>query len=216
MTKRIFILHPTSLTVEPIEAAFRRNWPQARRLNLVDESLYDELDADGTITPAIRRRIRLRFEYCVEARADAIMFNGTTFGPAVDDARADLPVPVLKPIEALASDILASGRKFVVLSASKRSIPVILAEIEAATAGHAITLEGRWVADAREAIMSGDVEKHDRLVVEAAEAVVDCDAVVLGQVPMASAGGRIKPRPGRAVLTSPDSAVLRLKKHFGA
>jgi Asp/Glu/hydantoin racemase len=212
VTKRIFILHPTSLTVEPIELAFKRQWPEARRLNVLDESLYDELDADGTITPGIRRRIRLLFEYCVEARADAILFNGTTFGPAVDEARADLAIPVVKPIEALAVDILCTGRKIAMLSTSKRSIPVIIREIEAAAAGHVIEIQGHWVADAREALLAGDAETHDRLVIAAAEAIADCDAIVLGQVPMAAAGARIRSKPGCAVLTSPDSAVLHLRK----
>ena len=85
-----------------MQAAFRRDWPEVGTFNLLDESLYAEMDEAGTITPEIIRRIRLLFEYCVSARADAIVFTGSTFGPAVDVVRGPLIVPVVRADEALA------------------------------------------------------------------------------------------------------------------
>jgi hypothetical protein len=35
---RIALIHATALAVEPIAQAFERHWPQARRMNLLDDS----------------------------------------------------------------------------------------------------------------------------------------------------------------------------------
>ncbi len=211
MTKRIFIVHPTEMTVAPLREAFARHWPEARIFNLIDESLYDELDPQGTITPEIRRRVRLLLDYCVEANAEAVVFNGTTFGPAIDDARATSRIPVLKPMEAMAEQAVAAGSRIAILCTSKRSIPVIARVIEDAARGKPIAISGHFVADAQAALAAGDAETHDRLVAAAADAITDCDVLVLGQVPMVSALPRIAPRPGRVLLTSPDGAVIRLR-----
>ena len=39
---RIALIHATALAVEPIAQAFERNWPQARRMNLLDENIDEE------------------------------------------------------------------------------------------------------------------------------------------------------------------------------
>src|SRR5215207_10265805 len=107
---RIFLVHPFFQSMQLMQAAFRRDWPEVGTFNLLDESLYAEMDEAGTITPEIIRRIRLLFEYCVSARADAIVFTGTTFGPAVDVVRGPLIVPVVRADEALERFQLNPGR----------------------------------------------------------------------------------------------------------
>jgi Asp/Glu/hydantoin racemase len=211
VTARVFLIHPTTMTLAPIEAAFRQHWPEANRFNLIEESLYDELDADGTMTPAIRRRLRLLFEYCVEARGDAIVCNGVTFGPAIDAAGEGLSIPVLKPITAMAVEAVGAGRRIAVLSTSKRSMPAILREIETAAGGAGLQVQGYFVAEAQACLAAGDGERHDRLIAAAVERIEDCEVIALAQAPMASAARCIANARGRAVLTTPDCAVRRLR-----
>lgn len=214
MNKRIFVIHPTAMSMPPIATAFARNWPEARVFNLLEESLYDELDPNGTITPVIRRRVALLLAYCVEARADAVLFNGTTFGPAIDEARANLPVPVVKSTEAMAEEAVAAGSRIALLCTSKRSLPVIAATIEAAAkdAGRTVEISRSWVPDAQAAMAAGHSEIHNRLVAAAANAIGDCDVLVLGQVPMIFAEPLIPMRPGRVVMSGPASTVFRLRR----
>jgi hypothetical protein len=78
--------------------------------------------------------------------------------------------------------------------------------------GKKITVASRTVAPAWTALQKGDAETHDRLVAEAAAELMPCDALVLGQFSMASAARMIPPHAGCKILTSPDSAVERLKQ----
>lgn len=50
---RIALVHAMQLAIEPVCAAFRQLWPQARVTNLLEDSLAPDLAAAGSITPAI-------------------------------------------------------------------------------------------------------------------------------------------------------------------
>ena len=211
MSKRIFVIHPTAMTLGSMRDAFARHWPEARVFNLMDESLYDALDANGTITPVIRRGVRGLLQYCVAAEADGVVFNGTTFGPAIDEARAAITIPVVKPTEAMAEQAVAAGRRIAILCTSKRAIPVLAKLVEDSAGGKPVTVTGHFVPEAQALLAKGDAETHDRMVADAANAITDCDVLVLGQISMATALPRIAERPNRPVLTSPDGTVLRLR-----
>ena len=62
------------------------------------------------------------------------------------------------------------------------------------------------------ALDRGDRAEHDRLVVEASRDLRDCDLIALAQYSMAPAAAMVADATGRPVLTTPDSAVLKLKQ----
>ena len=66
MPKRIFLVHPTPLAVAPVDEAFKTLWPQAQVLNLLDESLYADVGANGELTPALYARVANLFRHCEE------------------------------------------------------------------------------------------------------------------------------------------------------
>ena len=66
--------------------------------------------------------------------------------------------------------------------------------------------------DALAALDRGDRVTHDRLVVEASRDLRDCDLIALAQYSMAPAAEQVAEATGRPVLTTPDSAVEKLKK----
>ena len=68
----------------------------------------------------------------------------------------------------------------------------------------------------QQAMQAGTIAEHDRLIAAAAADMGPCDALVLGQFSMARAATGIPARAGRKVLTSPHSAVTRLKQIFAA
>jgi Asp/Glu/hydantoin racemase len=210
-SKRIFIVHPTLATVASLKDALVRLWPEAKAFNLIDESLYDVLDAKGTITPQVRERVKLAMDYCVDAGADAIIFNGVTFGPAIDEARTALAIPVLKPVEAMAEQAVSIGTRIAILCSSKRSIAVVRQVIQNAAQGNAITVTDHFVEGAQAALLAGDIATHDELVAATADTITDCDVLLLAQTPMVSALPRLNPCANRQVLTTPDGTVIRLK-----
>ena len=69
----------------------------------------------------------------------------------------------------------------------------------------------RLAEGALAALDRGDRTEHDRLVVEASRALRDCDLIALAQYSMAPAAVLVAEATGRPVLTTPDSAVVKLR-----
>jgi hypothetical protein len=69
----------------------------------------------------------------------------------------------------------------------------------------------RVVDGALAALKDGRGEEHDRLIAGAAAELPPVDALVLAQFSMARAATSIAAVKGRRVLTTPASAVLKLK-----
>ena len=74
-----------------------------------------------------------------------------------------------------------------------------------------IEIATRHVAGALQALRAGDPGRHDALISETAAAIGAVDALVLCQFSMARAASSIAPVAGRRVLTTPASAILKLK-----
>lgn len=210
---RIALIHATSLAVEPINTAFKNLWPQALATNLLDDSLAPDLVKEGGITERIIERFVTLSKYVRKAGADGIMFTCSAFGTAIDAAKAAVDVPVLKPNEAMLDEALDAGTRLAVLATFEPSIPNFLVELEALakSKGVALDIRTKAVANAMAALQAGRAEEHDRLVAATAAQMMDCDAVLLSQFSMASAAARIQPTPSCKVLTSPASAVARLR-----
>ena len=61
------------------------------------------------------------------------------------------------------------------------------------------------------ALKAGDGAEHDRLIAQAAPRFADCDAVMLAHFSTARAAPGVSAAVDRPVLTSPGSAVAKLK-----
>lgn len=215
---RIALIHATPLAIEPIVAAFGRLWPEARIANLLDDSLSADLAAEGRLTDTMIERFLTLGRYVRGSGADAILFTCSAFGPAIEATAAALPIPVLKPNEAMLDEALAAGGSIGLIATFGPSIPALKAELEdmARAKQQALKLATRTLPDALAALQQGDGESHDRLIAEAAAGLMPCDALVLGQFSMATAARLIPAQAGCRVLTSPDSAVMRLRATLGA
>ena len=215
---RIALIHATPLAIEPIVAAFGRLWPEARTTNLLDDSLSADLAAEGRLTDSMIERFLTLGHYVRGSGADAILFTCSAFGPAIEATAAALPIPVLKPNEAMLDEALAAGGSIGLIATFGPSIPALKAELEdmARAKKQPLKLATRTLPDALAALQRGDAESHDRLIADAAAGLMPCDALVLGQFSMATAARLIPAQAGCRVLTSPDSAVLRLKETLHA
>lgn len=202
----------------PIMSAFERLWPAARTTNLLEDSLSADLAAEGRLTDAMRARFVTLARYARGCGADAILFTCSAFGPAIEGARAELDIPVLKPNEAMLDEALAAGTKISLIATFEPSIPALKTELEDLARARGVTLHIRTsaVPAALAALHAGNTGEHDRQIVAAASSIGDCDALVLAQFSMASAADLIPEKPGRRVLTSPASAVMRLKQTLGS
>ncbi len=209
----VCIVHATRVAVAPIEAAFARHWPEAETIQILDESLVRELESAGSLTPAIRARVARLAAFAQAGGAEGVLFSCSAFGAAIEEARARLPLPVLKPNEAMLEEALTLGKRLHLLATFRPSLPSVRAELEglAARRGVDVKVETSFVEGALDALLEGQADTHDALIARAA-AHCDTDAVLLAQFSMARAREQAASRTACEVLTSPDSAVRALRQ----
>src|SRR5262245_62674883 len=213
MPKRIFLLHPTPLSMPPIDAAFKTLWPEAETLNLLDESLYADIPPDGTLAPAIYDRVATLLRHCEDSRGDGIVFSGSTFGPAVDSGRKHMRVPVLRAEEAMMEQAVVLGERILLVCTAKRAMPIVRATLDTAVkrAGVRRAISELWVKGARDAITSGDVAAHDKLIAEQVLAAGDFDVIIFGQISMVPAQVPLPAEIRRRIVIGPHATVARMR-----
>jgi Asp/Glu/Hydantoin racemase len=213
MKTRIALIHAVTVAVAPVEEAFRQLWPEAECANILDDSLSLDRERDGVLTQAMKRRICALAEYGAATGAAGVLFTCSAFGEAIEAAAARLPIPVLKPNEAMFGAALEAGRRIGMLATFAPSVGSMEGEFRAMAeaSGSRATIETYCVPGAMAALRAGDGGEHDRLISEAAPRFADCDAVLLAHFSTSRAAGQVGTVLDRPVLTSPGSAVAKLK-----
>jgi hypothetical protein len=209
---RIALIHALKHSIVPIEASFARLWPDATIMNLLDDSLSADVARDGRLTSAMTDRFLALGRYVASAHADAILFTCSAFGPCIEAvARAHAPMPVLKPNEAMIEQAVARGHRIGLLSTFAPTLQSMPPEFPSSVQVVPKLAEGALVALDR-----GDRAEHDRLVAKASRDLRDCDLIALAQYSMAPAAALVADASNLPVLTTPDSAVSKLKQMLAA
>jgi len=205
---RIALIYALKHSIVPIEASFAKLWPEARLMNLLDDSLSADLARDGSLTAGMTDRFLSLGRYVASTRADAILFTCSAFGPSIEAvARAHAPMPVLKPNEAMIEQAVARAHRIGLLATFPPTLASMPREFP-----RSVDIVPKLAAGALAALDRGDRAEHDRLVTEASRDLRDCDLVALAQYSMAPAAELVAAASGRPVLTTPDSAVQKLKE----
>jgi maleate cis-trans isomerase len=214
MSPRIALIHAVTVAIAPVETAFRELWQEAECANILDDSLSLDRERDAELTQAMRRRIAALADYAVATGAAGILFTCSAFGEAIEAAARSAPVPVLKPNEAMFETALAAGRNIGMLATFAPSVRSMEDEFRAMAIAHGspATIETYCVPGAMAALKAGDPETHDRLVAEAAPCFAGYDAILLAHFSTARAAAAVEAALARPVLTSPGSAVAKLKQ----
>lgn len=214
---RIALLHALAESIEPINDAFYRLWPEVSTFNVLDDSLSRDCEQLGELSKGIYTRIESLARYAVDAGGDGmptlgIIFTGTAFGPAVVAARQIMSVPLLMPHEAAFRMAATRARHLLLLTTfapSSRLLNDDLAGIIASTGGN-VRCEGKFVDGALQALRDGRPDVHDRLIASAASGS-RADCIVLGQFSMARAAATVTAYTGVPVICTPDAVVRALQ-----
>ena len=216
---RIALIHALRNSVTPAREAFARLWPEADIANLLEDSLSMDLERQGALTPAMTERFLTLARYMVACGADGLLFTCSAFGPCIEACAAAFPeLPVLRPNEAMIEDAVAlagpNGRigLLATFAATLDSMPQ---EFKRVAPG--VTIVPALAEDALALLDSGDADAHDRAAARAAKAAFDgCDVVALSQFSLARAAQSVAAVVGCNVLTTPDSAVRKLRRALNA
>lgn len=218
---RVALIHATPLAIQPIQEAFARHWPQARRMNLLDDSLSSDRAQTPTLTQAMVQRFVDLARYAQGTGCAAVLFTCSAFGPAIEAAGRATGLPTLKPNEAMFDEALAvkgGPLQLGLLATFEASLSSMAWELQqmAQQRGIEARLRTAFVPEAMDDLARGDAEAHHAKIAQAARAFADCDAVMLAQFSMAAAQPVVQAVLPCPVLASPDCAVLALQQRIAA
>ncbi|MDQ0085700.1 aspartate/glutamate racemase [Variovorax boronicumulans] len=208
---RIALIHALSHSVAPINEAFARDWPEAVRMNLLDDSLSADLARNGKgLDAAMHERFQRLAQYAVDTGAQGILFTCSAFGPCIEAvARRHAGIPVLKPNEAMIDETAQGQGRLGLIATFAPTLASMPPEFPQGTALETALAEG-----ALDALNAGDVQRHDALIAAQAVALRErgCTRIALAQFSMARARAACEAASGLPVLTTVDSAVRALRR----
>jgi Asp/Glu/hydantoin racemase len=215
---RIVLLHGTPVAMDPIQRSFAARWPEAEAVDLLDASLSIDRAKDADLTPRMFERFTELGGYAQRIGADAILVTCSAFGPAIERMAGELPMPVLKPNEAMFREALMKGKRIGMLATFAPSVSTMTEEFDefVRETGAQATLRTIVVDGAMDALRKGDAETHNTLVAARANELVDCDAIMLAHFSTSRALAKVSAAVSVPVLTAPDAAVDRLKAMVAA
>ena len=215
---RIVLLHGTPVAMVPIQQSFAARWPEAEIVDLLDSSLSIDRAKDHDLTPRMFERFIELGTYAHRVGADGILVTCSAFGPAIERMASELPIPVLKPNDAMFRAALAQGSRIGMLATFAPSVLTMTNEFDefVREANSNATLQTIVVDGAMDALRKGDAETHNTLVAARAPELADCDAIMLAHFSTSRAYDRTITTTKTKVLTSPDAAVDRMREMVGA
>jgi maleate cis-trans isomerase len=158
------------------------------------------------------QRFQILAQYAFATGADGILFTCSAFGSCIDAVKAQAAgKPVLKPNQAMIEEAVAAGGAIGLLATFPPTLKSMPAEFPKDTRVRPTLAEG-----ALEALNRGNASAHDALAVKAAMGLKDCDVIALAQFSLARVAPAIVAATGKPVLTTPESAVRKMKALLGA
>ncbi|OYR30985.1 aspartate/glutamate racemase family protein [Brucella pseudogrignonensis] len=211
---RIVLFHATPVAMEPIATAMARHWPEAEAVNLLDDGLTTDRAKEGAeISEELIDRFVDFGRYAQRIGANGILITCSAFGPAIDRMVEELPLPILRPNEAMFREAIASGSRIGMLATFAPAVSSMEEEFKqfVAETGAASALDTIVVPDAIDLLRRGDATAHNRLVADMAPRFADRDAIMLAHFSTSRAAEEVRRKVNKPILTAPDAAVMRMK-----
>lgn len=214
---KVFAVHTALAMVEPVTQLFKEHLPEVKLNHIVDDSLIQEVIAHNTVTPAVAKRLLSCYHMAVDAGADLIFNTCSSIGEIAQMARHMVAIPILKIDDPMAADAVSRASRIGVLATLPTTLAptVKLLQTMAFAQNKSIEIVEGLAEGAFQAVMSGDRDTHDNLILKASEAVAPkVDLIVLAQGSMARIQDKLEEITQKPVLSSPLSGTLGVKEYI--
>lgn len=196
--KKIVMIHTSPVSLNDLKALVKQYMPDVELVNIIDDSLLEEVKKNNGPTPQIISRMNMYVQVANSLHPDLIFNQCSSVGEAFDVAKKSTSIPTLKIDEPMA--------KKAVKSTMLPSCNLI--KRKAVEANKDVEVIEYLVDGALDILMKEkNVEKHNQLVLsKIEEASKVCDVIVLAQGSMTAILPYIK-NVDKPVLTSPELAI---------
>ncbi|HWV70627.1 MAG TPA: aspartate/glutamate racemase family protein [Pseudosphingobacterium sp.] len=187
--KTLGLIHTSATLIPVFQQLCQQYLPGITIFNIVDDSLVKNIIAQGgEAGPSIYRRVADYVASAEDAGADYVLVTCSSIGAAVEAAAEKVRVPVLRVDQPMADMAVKTGTRIGVIATLQTTLQPTsdLVKRRAALIGKEIKLTAKLCEGAFDALMSGDVGKHDSLVADALrELSKQVDVILLAQASMA-------------------------------
>lgn len=184
--------------------------PDCRLINIADDSLIADVIKAGEATPAVTRRLLDYYRAAEEAGAAIILNTCSSIGEVVDIARKCAHVPIVKIDDAMTLKAVNMGSRVGVIATLQTTLgpTVRLVQRKAGEQQKMVTVVEGLAKGAFEALMGGNGDEHDALILKIAKDIApEVDVIALAQGSMARMQEKLQQETGKPVLSSPLLAV---------
>jgi Asp/Glu/hydantoin racemase len=206
---KLAFIHTSHVLIPLFAGLAAKLIPEVEVFHLTDESLIRNTISAGQLTKATTRRLVNMVGSAHDGGAAAVMVTCSSIGPGVAVARMLFDFPVLRVDEPMAREAVEMGKRIGVAATLRTTLDPTL-ELIRQTAAHQnrnVEITPSLAEGAFEAVLAGNTEKHDSLLIQALRDLRrKVDVVVLAQASMA----RVIPQlesSGAPILSSPELAV---------
>lgn len=213
MSKTLAFVHTSPVLVPVFTKLAHELLPGIETFHVVDESLIRNTIRAGELTKATIGRVVRLIGHAHEGGADAVMVTCSSIGPSIDVARLVYDFPIFRIDEAMAEKAVSTADSVGVAATLSTTLEPTIALLErtAKAAGREVRIVPRLCEGAFAAVLSGDTQRHDRMVEQALlELAPEVDVVVLAQASMARVAAAMGQSPS-IVLSSPELAVQSVR-----
>ncbi|MEM1581844.1 MAG: aspartate/glutamate racemase family protein [Candidatus Bathyarchaeia archaeon] len=204
--------------MEIIQKIFYEEIPGCNLINILDDSIIREVITSGGLTPKLAKRLIHYFYFAEEAGADVILSTCSSVGEIVDIARRIVSKPIIRIDEPMAEMAVENFNSIGVLATLSTTLkPTInLLKRKAFEKNRNVSIIEGLADGAYQALVSGNPEKHDELIVMTALSISDrVEVLVLAQGSMARIEDKLAKETGKQVLSSPRLAIRAIKSLLG-
>ena len=208
--KKIVMIHTSPVSLNDLKALVKKYMPDVELVNIIDDSLLEEVKKNNGPTPQIISRMNMYVQVANSLHPDLIFNQCSSVGEAFDVAKKS----TLKIDEPMAKKAVELGNKIGVIATVKSTMlpSCNLIKRKAVEANKDVEVIEYLVDGALDILMKEkNVEKHNQLVLsKIEEASKACDVIVLAQGSMTAILPYIK-NVDKPVLTSPELAIQTAK-----
>ena len=167
MERKVAVIHTTVVTCDGINSRLKALVPDAEVMNIVDDSLLNDVKKEGMLTKEVTRRL---LTYALEAQdwgAELILNACSSVGEGVDVIRLLLKIPYLKIDEPMARSAVEKGEKIAVYGTVKTTLEPSARLIShiAEAEKKKVVVDSYLASDAFEALtVEKNQEKHNQIL----------------------------------------------------
>jgi aspartate/glutamate racemase len=215
--KRISVIETTLVPLPALLKVFREILPEVQISCFVDDSIIQEINETGTITPHVIHRY---CTYAVEAErigSDLIFNQCSTVGEVVDIAQRLVSIPILKTDLPMAEEAVERGSRIAVVATARTTLSPTerLIKSVAQKRGKRVDVTTYLCEGAFDRLAHGDREGHNNIIKRTiANLDGNVDVITLAQGSMAVLVPELAD-VRTPILTSLRSGVLRAKEMIG-